>query len=691
MNSLNSFAENYNLHLDNIYELKNNLDVLIQKTRDVSGSQFNELNTSIKNLETEINSLEKEFSVFRELLNNREENEINALFHVSVPNEVVNKTEALIFRSRDAILRGQEISNQSFDERGKVTNPLICFDKLHLGENLTPNEWIEQGRKFLNQTVISDEQGKKEARNYAHQYLEKAAEILIKEGRFQEAYILRKEIVDNLLLQHHPLLTALHNPLNNPTAGISQSNFGSASVKRGVLNINERSYKKQEETVKTLQLKIRLSKPAQDKLIESFNLIKSHDTLISNALPQCIKSQINIEVTQDGYEGIIDESTNLFSSNIERHGLQMGEFTKINFQGIGSIKIGLSEYFSMNNRVVVEVIEQGDNKLALQKMQAMLTMVGLGPVLEFETFWDEERKKITLLFHTFFPRQAYKMENQQFFYEISPEQLKKEIISTCPDMALLFEEYLTSGKLQKVQLSSECHAFAISDIAEKMRQKGAVGLLAGFSGSTKSLFNILNVGLLCSQQRFEIGVVPNGNREGTSPNIDHYHGGAGSVFTRLITKRMIMAKLAPQYDDDGVMFRPSACTVERFPHSGHVQIILDLSALERGGYAYERDRYGSKTPEHYGNRSSFLELTASLNHTHMGNEFMIPERILPDKVVRVLVESRMQKKALIEEFEKLGFTHYIDGKVYLKGVDKMPIDELIIVEKTINEDMWKGE
>ena len=71
--------------------------------------------------------------------------------------------------------------------------------------------------------------------------------------------------------------------------------------------------------------------------------------------------------------------------------------------------------------------------------------------------------------------------------------------------------------------------------------------------------------------------------------MDLKSGGAESVFARLITENM------PKNPGD-------------YPVGGRMQILCDLELVERVGYIYSKDEFGSKEMIKYYNRPSVLEL-----------------------------------------------------------------------------------
>lgn len=537
-------------------------------------------------------------------------------------------------------------------------------------------EQLDQYRSFLSQvSTLSPTE-----RTLLHEYLEKAASILEAQGQKARAFALRQEIAEALTpASTHVLLQEV--PEAPRDLSTMRSGFDAGCVKRGTLSFSRRSY---EGNKKRLQLRFHVTRPYEQKLKNlAQNLKKDTQSRqeFERHLPKNLQGKIKVEEVTNAYEGRQELGDERFGDFLEdsNRGLRMGNALKIHFEGVGTVTIGQGDFAAMNRRVVVQVQESNDPQKALRQIHAMLTVLGLGPILETETEEAETRKQIALLLHTFSPQTAYTLQQSNKFYELSIENLIKEAVSVDPSMQNIFDQYLSSEDLfKKVSLSPSQHAVAMSDIAPKMQQKGAVGLMSGFSGGPEIFVAIVTHGMLCSQERFENGLM----KQGTSPGQDHGAGGAGSVFARLITKKMLNSE--------------NSSLVERFPHFGDYQCILDLSAVERGAYAYAHDRYGSKAEDSYPNRPTLLALSAALDATSRpDNEVMIPERIPPEKIKHVLVPSAFAKKELIKDLLEAGLAEERGGKTYLKGGvplgggnEEMALEDFIITGRNFKENMW---
>lgn len=260
------------------------------------------------------------------------------------------------------------------------------------------------------------------------------------------------------------------------------------------------------------------------------------------------------------------------------------------------------------------------------------------------------------------------------------------MIDIQPGMKNIFEDYLSSeDKMQKVEIAPGVSTWSIPNLADLMRKEGAIGMMAGFEGDPEVLVAILTQGSLCSQERFEQGR----RFAGTSPGQDHMHGGAGSVFARLITKKMVNTLQKQYVESSGIYEDKPASLVSRYPHFGEYQLLYDLSSINTGAYAYNEDYYGSKSPVRYAQRNNLIDITKSLNENSVKNEVMIRERIPGSKLNKILVSSTGKKKFLIQSLKDKNLVIEKDNKLYIKGYETRDLDQLIVVGRHLTEEMWK--
>lgn len=560
------------------------------------------------------------------------------------------------------------------------------FDHIWKQEKVSPEEFLKLGSALLSQYQSRPQE--MELLTKAHQCWEKAAELYENTGNFSRAYKVRSDIIVKMSPPStHPLYnleSVVDDYTKKPNVfeddGAKFAHLDSGVLKRGILTVRKRDF----EGEKKLVANFHISHFAQKKLAKTVSDIRQHLNEFVNELPAVLKGEVIIREVDNGYYGKEGEAYSHDLSN----GVKLGKAIEIEIKGVGVIRIAKDDqYYSMRNRVVFEVSEGTFPGESLKKLQEIATLMGLGPIFGVESSEEEERKKIMLLFRTFYPQEAFPLENTQKPYEISIEGLKKMILDQQPEMKNIFETYLSNPEMmQKVEIAPEVSVWSVRDLSERMRAEGAIGLMNGFTGDPEILVAMLTQGSLCSQERFERGHV----FTGTSPGQDHIHGGAGFVFSRLIHRKMTNT-LQKQFVESSDSYEDHpASLVRRYPHSGDYQLLYDLSVVNTGAFAYNEDYYGSKSSARYGKRNNLIEFTKSLNENSMKNEVMVRERLPPDKLQKILVSSEAKKTMLIESLRQRNLIIEDDGKLYIKGCDKS-LDELFVVGRYLTEDMWKKE
>lgn len=205
--------------------------------------------------------------------------------------------------------------------------------------------------------------------------------------------------------------------------------------------------------------------------------------------------------------------------------------------------------------------------------------------------------------------------------------------------------------------------WAINGLAAEVKKRGGLGLLAGltandFAQATTRFASILKSGSLSTLDRFEVGMIA----KGASAEADIRCGGAESVFARLVTANM-------QRD-------PTA-----YQLAGQMQILYDLKLVERVGYNYGQDTYGSKEMTRYVDRPSILELTelcaADKSRWYKENEVCIRNRVPPQYIKGVMVKTSEQKEALCKTLRKEGLIRLNDQSQ--ECINGIPIDQFIHV------------
>lgn len=295
--------------------------------------------------------------------------------------------------------------------------------------------------------------------------------------------------------------------------------------------------------------------------------------------------------------------------------------------------------------------------------QRMLFCLGIHADLKVSTEEDHERRKLMAIFHQYYPAQAYHLENESEVYTLAPSELQELICSLVPAMETTFNFYQQHKELvAKQEIYPGKEVIALLDIPEKIRTAGGVGLMMGRRVENVGAF--LRKGLISTQDRYESGLLVNG----ASSSFDYSSGGGEYVFTRLVTAKSIEEELR----------------IGGYPYANKAQVLVDISVLAAGGYAYPEDRYGEKNRSYaettYATRKPLWEFAEEMNAKDypIGNEVMIKNRIPPQYIRGLVVQDAKAKASMIEGLTKEGITQ-INGK---------PLDQCIYVSQIFQTEMW---
>ena len=227
-----------------------------------------------------------------------------------------------------------------------------------------------------------------------------------------------------------------------------------------------------------------------------------------------------------------------------------------------------------------------------------------------------------------------------------------------------FKEYLVDHpeRMYKQEVYPGQYIWAIQGLANEVKAAGGLGLMHGVFGSdfneaTGRLINMLKSGILSTQDRFQAGIIAHG----TSCEDDLKSGGAESVFARLITEKM-------------------SKDPESYGLNGKMQILCDLDLVERVGFVYSSDQYGTKEAMTYSARPSILQLTEKCQKApdySKSNEVCIRNRIPPERFKGVLVKDNIEKTKIINALK-------LEGLITLdtlnhECINGVPVDQFIHV------------
>src|SRR5262249_48349893 len=105
--------------------------------------------------------------------------------------------------------------------------------------------------------------------------------------------------------------------------------------------------------------------------------------------------------------------------------------TEILFEGVGKVIIGKTKRCGcMYNWIQVEMEPNLPPGEGAAKLQRMLSMMGLGPVLGEQPKENEEKMKIFQLYRAYFPSDATSLTANKVIFERPIEKIKEELIRT---------------------------------------------------------------------------------------------------------------------------------------------------------------------------------------------------------------------------------------------------------------------
>lgn len=377
------------------------------------------------------------------------------------------------------------------------------------------------------------------------------------------------------------------------------------------------------------------------------------------------------------------------SKNDPKISYTIGTVSEFTFEDLGKVMIGDSpEIGSLYNRITVEIPHQTNGSNTVKKALQMLTSMGLGDVFQHSNDDDAERKKLMLIFRTFFPRECFEFENDPKVYSMSVADLRKTIEGKCPKTKGLFKNYLedrpTLIKIEEVYEGKE--VFAIGDVSKLMREKGAVCLMSGITGALnpkacgERLLKIFENGMLSSQDRFDRGLMA----EFTSSEADHKANAGDMVFTRLLPKKIF-----------GKNFALSSFSKVQ----AEVYVFFNLDIVNRGCYMYDEDNFGEKNRKaseikKFKERLTPLEFSEKIERAFCNtNEVMIKNCIPASFISKILVPSKEHKDAIIAAILQNEIT-MLENKSLVKKENKyyynnVELDELIVVTNKLSDELLK--
>jgi hypothetical protein len=509
--NIGSIVDSYNSHYQEVANNKKEIYLLLENIKKGHKCENTKLMNSVKNLQSSMSELSKD---------------VESIKYISKSNESAKKVELLVRNKdvfslidegksliSDAKISLDEILKESSSNQKLESEKMQANDQFHaLVEKIQTvfNHADQNPKTFENAAekctqLLKTQKGNLVLTTYAHRCYDKAADIYLKNGNIQQAFEMHRLSAEvgqidgsHFLYNLEPVLDQMAGQQDLAQKGLKFSGLDSGELKQGTISFRKRQISGQ----KKIQAVFRVPPYARANMNKTLSAIHSNLPAFISSLPPNIKSTVKIlNDVEDGYQG---EVAGEFRQNL-KDGLVMGKAIEIQFQGIGSVKVGNDpREASLYQRFTVEIDANQPPGQAMNKMQAMLNSLGMGYILGEELPEEIERKKIACLFHTFYPKDAFSMEREQIFYEMSPSYLQEEIVKRVPAMKEVFANYLDNSNLLKLEeMSPNYSVLSINDLSDHMQKVGAVGLMAGFEGDVSTLAKVITGGPLASQERFE--------------------------------------------------------------------------------------------------------------------------------------------------------------------------------------------
>ena len=509
----------------------------------------------------------------------------------------------------------------------------------------------------------------------AHHLLYNVAQLEIQRGNFATAFQIQSKIFP--LASSHPLYNmdqAIQEGSArqvDPKTGAFFSNLDSSILKGGNLHATQRTIDGQ--LLNCFDFKI--AHHARRELTVQLAGIVNHLQAFKEALPAGFCRDVKIQEANQEYVRY-DSQTGQFTHD-GAYRPAAAKATEILFEGLGKVIIGKTKSCGcLYNWVQVEM----EPHLPAEKLQLMLSMMGLGPILGPMSEESQERMKIAQLYRAHYPSDATLLQEEKPFFELPVEELKRRIIQKHSLMGEVLNRDLP--QMEKIEILPGKEIWGIPGYGDKMVEKGVWGAMVGLGFSVlapqiaqwnktkETIYKRLTEGFLSSEQRFQQGVFT----PGASSEEDLAQGGGDQVFTRVVNQHL---KKGP---------------IQQYPYSGVAQILLDFKKLaKRVPYGYLFDQFGVKNPFHpcyqaYRDRSNLFQY--AIQAQSQSNEMMLKNAVSPDHIVGIVVDSSWKREDLIRYLLERGVAKSEKGQI---TIFSRPAEEFIhvrSVDQPFTKEMW---
>lgn len=462
----------------------------------------------------------------------------------------------------------------------------------------------------------------------------------------------------------------------HPKFGLRLQPLDTSLFKNHTLTVQKRTYTDGIHQTTKLRVNTKLSHPARNQIQRSIEQLKNnpnHQEALLSVLPAGFCKGVKVTEELSGYYRKLDSSQNMegdfssdqnqgigFKTNLVQVRDEKGKLQPIQipflshvieFEGVGKVIIGNNpSLVSEFNQLSIELDSNITDEEAASKLHIIFAALGLSTVSSTARSEDIERIKILQLFRGYYPKEAFGFEKEAQTFEESIESLQKRILEKVPQMKLEFERFADQPDLMYQQeVYPGQYVWSIKGLADEARDVGALVLMSGvgtlsdtFDVAVKRIISMVETGPMSTQDRLHAGMIING----FSSDSDLISGGAESVFTRMVTKSM-------------------SKNLKAYPLAGKIQILYDLDIVERVGFAYSHDEFGTKDPKTYSYRPNIVELTESASKL---NEVCIRNHISPKFIKGVIVANDDEKKKLIDAFRAGNLLEGQPGSESIHGI-----------------------
>jgi hypothetical protein len=291
-------------------------------------------------------------------------------------------------------------------------------------------------------------------------------------------------------------------------------------------------------------------------------------------------------------------------------------------KGIGSISVG-GLWNNQGNIITVSLFGNPD----IKAFACFLAVFGLEEAITPSTPEELEKIKLGFLFKFFFPREAYKLQQDPAFATLTLEELKAKMITLAPSLEQALQRY----PVQTIEVFPGYvrHSLPIDREVASLGGRALTGVV-----TAKKELEFASTRLDKSTLHQLTHLLKHGVFSDTIP---------GHVFTQMVW----------QHDIDK---QKPMCAQGR-----DVRLYFSLKTLNRGSYQYNRELMGTREGSVYTNRKNILEFMTDFpfgrKEARQFHEVMLPDRIFPEEIQGISVPSKQIQQQVIDHLKKHNLIH----------------------------------